>query len=118
MLKKFKPRRQPVINRAAFRGETQHSLCRAIPVAFLNLLFRVARLGQRGLGGDRDEGVETGIQFRDLRYDYPVRRARVNLGAVVFLSPDLKVVEERFGMKSESKAFRQYAPLSGRICLF
>jgi inner membrane protein len=46
------------------------------------------------------------VQFRDLRYDYPVRRARVNLGAVVFLSPDLKVVEERFGMKSESKAFR------------
>ncbi len=43
------------------------------------------------------------VQFRDLRYDYPVRKARVSLGAVVFLSPDLKVVEEHFGLKSDSK---------------
>jgi len=37
------------------------------------------------------------VQFRDLRYDYPVRKVRVSLGAVVLLSRDLKVVEERFG---------------------
>jgi inner membrane protein len=40
------------------------------------------------------------VQFRDLRYDYPVRKVRVSLGAVVLLSRDLKVVEERFGAGS------------------
>ena len=40
------------------------------------------------------------VQFRDLRYDYPVRKVRASLGAVVLLSRDLKVVEERFGAGS------------------
>jgi len=40
------------------------------------------------------------VRFRDLRYDYPGRGARVTLGAVVLLTRDLKVLEERFGMGS------------------
>jgi inner membrane protein len=38
------------------------------------------------------------VRFRDLRYDYPGRNARVTLGATVFLTRDLRVVEEHFGM--------------------
>jgi len=40
------------------------------------------------------------VRFRDLRYDYPGRNARATLGAVVFLTKDLQVVEEHFGMGS------------------
>ncbi len=40
------------------------------------------------------------VRFRDLRYDYPGRNARVTLGAMVLLTRDLKVVEERFGIRS------------------
>jgi inner membrane protein len=40
------------------------------------------------------------VRFRDLRYDYPGRNARDTLGAVVLLTRDLQVVEERFGMGS------------------
>src|SRR5882762_1643136 len=40
------------------------------------------------------------VHFRDLRYDYPGRNARVTLGAMVFLTRDLQVVDERFGMRS------------------
>jgi len=40
------------------------------------------------------------VHFRDLRYDFPGRNARVTLGAMVFLTRDLQVVEERFGMRS------------------
>ncbi len=39
------------------------------------------------------------VRFRDLRYDYPGRDARAMLGATVFLTRDLQVVEERFGMR-------------------
>jgi inner membrane protein len=42
------------------------------------------------------------VRFRDLRYDYPGRNARATLGAMVFLTRDLKVVEERFGLGSMS----------------
>jgi inner membrane protein len=42
------------------------------------------------------------VRFRDLRYDYPGRNARVTLGAMVFLTRDLRVVDERFGMRSAS----------------
>ena len=42
------------------------------------------------------------VRFRDLRYDYPGRDARGILGATVFLSRDLHVVEEHFGMGSTS----------------
>jgi len=38
------------------------------------------------------------VHFRDLRYDYPGRRGRVALGAVVLLTSDLQVIEERFGV--------------------
>jgi inner membrane protein len=38
------------------------------------------------------------VRFRDLRYDYPGRDTRAMLGATVFLTRDLQVVEERFGM--------------------
>jgi len=40
------------------------------------------------------------VRFRDLRYDYPGRNARVTLGAIVLLTRDLQVVDERFGMGS------------------
>lgn len=40
------------------------------------------------------------VRFRDLRYDYPGRNAKATLGAMVSLTRDLKVVEERFGMRS------------------
>jgi inner membrane protein len=40
------------------------------------------------------------VHFRDLRYDYPGRNARAMLGATVFLTRDLKVIEERFGTGS------------------
>ena len=40
------------------------------------------------------------VRFRDLRYDYPGRNARVTLGATVFLTRDLEVVKETFGMRS------------------
>jgi inner membrane protein len=42
------------------------------------------------------------VRFRDLRYDYPGRNARATLGAMVFLTRDLQVVEERFGIRSRS----------------
>jgi inner membrane protein len=38
------------------------------------------------------------VRFRDLRYDYSGHNARVTLGAEVFLSRDLRVLDERFGM--------------------
>jgi inner membrane protein len=40
------------------------------------------------------------VRFRDLRYAYPGRDARSMLGAKVFLSRDLQVVSEQFGMRS------------------
>jgi inner membrane protein len=40
------------------------------------------------------------VRFRDLRYDYPGSPARASLGAMVFLTRDLQVVEEHFGMGS------------------
>jgi inner membrane protein len=40
------------------------------------------------------------VRFRDLRYDYPGRNARVTLGAIVLLTRDLQVVDQRFGMGS------------------
>jgi inner membrane protein len=43
------------------------------------------------------------VRFRDLRYDYPERNARAMLGATVFLTRDLQVVEERFGMGSRQQ---------------
>jgi inner membrane protein len=46
------------------------------------------------------------VRFRDLRYDYPGRDARSMLGATVFLTRDLHVVEEHFGMGSASTKAR------------
>ena len=43
------------------------------------------------------------VRFRDLRYDYPGSPARATLGASVLLTRDLKIVDERFGMRSASK---------------
>jgi hypothetical protein len=40
------------------------------------------------------------VRFRDLRYDSPGTNARGMLGAQVFLTRDLQVVDERFGMGS------------------
>jgi inner membrane protein len=40
------------------------------------------------------------VRFRDLRYAYPGRDARAMLGAKVFLSRDLQVLSEQFGMRS------------------
>lgn len=42
------------------------------------------------------------VRFRDLRYDYSGRNARGTLGAMVFLTRDLHVVDERFGMRNAS----------------
>jgi len=39
------------------------------------------------------------VRFRDLRYAYPGRDARAMLGARVFLSRDLHVLGEQFGMR-------------------
>ncbi|MBZ5656704.1 MAG: metal-dependent hydrolase [Acidobacteriia bacterium] len=39
------------------------------------------------------------VRFRDLRYAYPGRDARAMLGARVFLSRDLQLVSEQFGMR-------------------
>ncbi|HEY6303999.1 MAG TPA: metal-dependent hydrolase [Terriglobales bacterium] len=46
--------------------------------------------------------VAYAVRFRDLRYDYPGRNARATLDAVVFLTRDLQVVEERFGIRSSN----------------
>jgi inner membrane protein len=43
------------------------------------------------------------VRFRDLRYDYPGSPARVALGAVVLLTRDLQVVDERFGLGGDRK---------------
>ena len=40
------------------------------------------------------------VRFRDLRYDYSGGKARATLGAIVLLTRDLQVVDERFGMGS------------------
>ena len=40
------------------------------------------------------------VRFHDLRYSYPGSPARASLGAMVFLTRDLQVVEERFGVGS------------------
>jgi inner membrane protein len=42
------------------------------------------------------------VRFRDLRYDYPGHKARATLGAMVLLTRDLQVVDERFGMRGTS----------------
>jgi inner membrane protein len=57
-----------------------------------------------GNGSAENSEAAYAVQFRDLRYDYPVRKVRVSLGAVVLLSRDLKVVEERFGAGSAKGA--------------
>jgi inner membrane protein len=46
------------------------------------------------------------VRFRDLRYEYPGRTARATLGAVVFLTRDLQVVEEHFGVGSTNTKTR------------
>ncbi len=46
------------------------------------------------------------VRFRDLRYDYPGRNARAMLGATVFLTRDLQVLDERFGARSASAKTR------------
>lgn len=57
------------------------------------------------LQSDPVESTRAGyvVRFRDLRYDYPGRTAPATLGAKVFLTRDLKVVEERFGSGSAGK---------------
>jgi inner membrane protein len=39
------------------------------------------------------------VRFRDLRYAYPGRNSSGTLGAMVYLTRDLQVVEERFGIR-------------------
>ncbi len=39
------------------------------------------------------------VRFRDLRYAYPGRNSSGTLGAMVYLTRDLQVVEEHFGIK-------------------
>ncbi|MFZ1129761.1 MAG: metal-dependent hydrolase [Terriglobales bacterium] len=40
------------------------------------------------------------VRFSDLRYDNSGRNVRASLGATVFLTPDLRALDERFGMSS------------------
>jgi inner membrane protein len=47
------------------------------------------------------------VRFRDLRYGYPGRNSRGTLGATVFLTRDLQVVEERFGIRSNGTKTQQ-----------
>jgi inner membrane protein len=42
------------------------------------------------------------VRFRDLRYAYPGRDGRITLAARVFLSRDLQVLSEQFGIRSTS----------------
>jgi inner membrane protein len=63
---------------------------------------------ENGLTNDPVENARAAyvVRFRDLRYDYPGRTGRsgrATLGAVVLLTRDLQVVDERFGMRSGSK---------------
>jgi len=53
-----------------------------------------------------DPGAAYVVRFRDLRYDYPGRSGRATLGARVFLTRDLRVVEERFGIRSSGTKTR------------
>ena len=50
------------------------------------------------LGSDRAAYV---VRFRDLRYAYPGRDARSMLDAKVFLSSNLRVLSEQFGIRSK-----------------
>jgi inner membrane protein len=43
------------------------------------------------------------VRFRDLRYAYPGSNARSTLGAMVFLDRELRVVEQRFGIRSSTR---------------
>jgi inner membrane protein len=47
------------------------------------------------------------VRFRDLRYAYPGSAARATLGAMVLLDRDLRVVEERFGLRPASAASKR-----------
>jgi inner membrane protein len=54
------------------------------------------------------EQVESGpvayvVRFRDLRYAYPGRETRATLSATVLLDRNLRVVEERFGIRAERR---------------
>src|ERR1019366_4782278 len=46
------------------------------------------------------------VRFRDLREGYPGRSGRATLGAMVFLTRDLQVVEERFGIRGNGTKTR------------
>jgi inner membrane protein len=60
------------------------------------------------LQNDRaDNSAAYVVRFRDLRYDYPGRNGRATLGATVFLTRDLQVVEEHFGIRGTSTKTRQ-----------
>jgi inner membrane protein len=45
-----------------------------------------------------NKGAAYAVRFRDLRYDYAGSGARASLGAKVFLTRDLQVVDARFGI--------------------
>jgi inner membrane protein len=47
------------------------------------------------------------VRFRDLRYAYPGSAARATLGAMVLLDRDLRVVDERFGLRPSSASSRR-----------
>ena len=54
------------------------------------------------------EKVESGpvayvVRFRDLRYAYPGRETRATLSATVLLDGNLRVVEERFGIRADPR---------------
>jgi inner membrane protein len=58
-----------------------------------------------------DDPIDNGraayvVRFRDLRYGYSGRNARATLGAAVFLTRDLQVVSESFGMSSTAAISR------------
>ena len=50
------------------------------------------------------------VRFRDLRYDSPGRGTRTTLGAVVLLDRNLRVVEERFGIRASNARLPQRRP--------
>jgi inner membrane protein len=43
------------------------------------------------------------VRFRDLRYSYPGRETRATLSATVFLDRNLRLVDQRFGIRAGSK---------------
>jgi inner membrane protein len=100
----YKPEETPVTIAAkrTYLGRVYLSWAQYPVIETEQLVNDPAGLGPANNGPVSNGRAAYAVRFRDLRYDYPGRNARVTLGAMVFLTRDLQVVEERFGMRSTS----------------